>query len=136
MSEKNKGGRPRKADLYGGHIRAAEDKVADRLPQLIDNLFALADGVTVQEEDENGGTRIYSRPPCRASNEYLINRIMGKPTETQEISGPDGEPIGTTVILLPPKELHADDTAIPGRDRKSTRLNSSHYSRSRMPSSA
>ena len=30
----------------------------------------------------------------------------------------------------------AEDKAAFGKDRKSTRLNSSHYSRSRMPSSA
>jgi hypothetical protein len=116
MIQKNKGGRPRKTDLYGGHIRAAEDQVADRLPHLMDNLFRLADGVTVQEEDREGNPRIYSRPPCRQSNEYLINRIMGKPVELQEISGPDGEALntGTTVILLPPKELHADDQASAG----------------------
>jgi hypothetical protein len=116
MIEQKKRGRPRKTDLYGGHIRAAEDQIADRLPALIDNLFRLADGVTVQEEDDNGKERIYSKPPDRASNEYLLNRIMGKPTEIQEVSGPDGEALstGTTVILLPPKELHADDQTSAG----------------------
>jgi hypothetical protein len=48
-------------------------------------MLRLADGVTVQEEDDKGKERIYSRPPDRATNEYLINRIMGKPTEVQRI---------------------------------------------------
>lgn len=92
-TDKKRRGRPRKDELYGGHIRAAEDQIANQLPRFIDNLMRLADGVTVQEEDANGQVRIYSRPPDRASNEYLVNRIMGKPTETREISGPDGEAI-------------------------------------------
>ena len=29
----------------------------------------------------------------RAANEYLINRILGRPTERQEVSGPDGDPV-------------------------------------------
>lgn len=93
MSTETKLGRPRKTELYKGHIRAAEDQIADRLPQLIDNLFRLADGHWVEETDKDGGRRVYSTSPDRASNEYLINRIMGKPTETREISGPDGEAI-------------------------------------------
>ena len=40
--------------------------------------------------------------------------------------------IGVTML----KEGQADERARHGRDRKSTRLNSSHISRSRMPSSA
>lgn len=77
-------GRPRKSEKYGGHILAAEDIIADRLPSLIENMFALADGVTVQEATPDGGVRVYTRPPCRQSNEYLLNRIMGKPTERLE----------------------------------------------------
>jgi hypothetical protein len=71
-------GRPRKADLYKGRIRAAEDIIADRLPDLIQNLLSLACGVWIEEEDEDGVKRVYQRPPCRQSNEYLINRVMGK----------------------------------------------------------
>jgi hypothetical protein len=42
------------------------------------NLDALADGVYV--EDEKGG-RVYQTPPDRAANIYLIDRILGRPTE-------------------------------------------------------
>jgi hypothetical protein len=85
-------GRPKKADKYGGHIAQAEDLIADRLPSLIDNLFSLADGIEVQEETPNG-PRIYSRPPDRQANEYLVNRIMGKPIDRRELTGKDGEPL-------------------------------------------
>jgi hypothetical protein len=86
-------GRPKKADKYKGKIERAEKQIADRLPDLIENLFTLAEGVTVQETDKDGNERIYTRPPDYKANEYLINRIMGKPTERQEISGIDGDPI-------------------------------------------
>lgn len=77
-------GRPRKADKYGGHILAAENLIADRLPDLLENLFRLAEGVEVQKADANGNPRVYSQPPDRQANEYLLNRIMGKPTERVE----------------------------------------------------
>ena len=92
LTAKRKVGRPRKEDLYGGHIRAAEDRIADRLPELIDNLFALAAGVWVEEVSPGGEKRVvYQRPPCRQSNEYLLNRIMGRPTEVIQTHGPDDE---------------------------------------------
>lgn len=78
-------GRKPKAEKYETAIAKAEKRIVDRLPQLIDNLFALADGVTVQETLPDGTTNVYTRPPCRRSNEYLINRIMGTPTERKEV---------------------------------------------------
>jgi hypothetical protein len=77
-------GRPKKTEKYGRHIVEAEDLIADRLPELVENLFVLAGGVRVQEENANGGVYTYTKPPDYKSNEYLINRIMGKPTERYE----------------------------------------------------
>jgi hypothetical protein len=88
-------------------IATAEGRIVDRLPQLIDNLFSLADGVTVQEETPQGGPRVYTRPPDRQANEYLINRIMGKPTERKEVSGPEGGPIQVDVSKMSDDELNA-----------------------------
>jgi hypothetical protein len=87
-------GRPKKADKYKGKIERAEKQIADRLPDLIDNLFELANGVLVAEVNPvTGETNVYRKPPDYKANEYLINRIMGKPTERLEASGPDGGPI-------------------------------------------
>ena len=84
-------GRKRKADKYARDINKAEGIIRDRLPDLIGNLMVLADGVKVEREDLDGNTFVYQTPPDRASNEYLINRIMGKPTEhieqDTEVSG-------------------------------------------------
>lgn len=93
-------GRRAKAEKFAAPIAAAEQRIADRLPQLIDNMFALADGVTVQTTDEEtGATDVYTRPPDRAANIYLIDRILGKPTQRTEVTGEDGEPLfaGTTL---------------------------------------
>lgn len=87
-------GRPRKEHKFAGPIAAAEQQIVDRLPDLIERMFELAEGITVQEVDKKtGGLKVYSRPPDREAARYLIDRILGKPTERQEISGPDGEPI-------------------------------------------
>jgi hypothetical protein len=92
-------GRPRKADQYAGQIASAERIIADRLPSLLVNMMTLADGVTVQEVTLDG-LRVYTRPPDRQANEYLINRILGKPTECREITGEDGEPLGVEIDRL------------------------------------
>ena len=83
----NPAGRPARQDKFGRPIARAEKRIADRLPWLIDKEFELAEGVSVQTEGEDGETHIYQRPPDRMAIEYLLNRIMGKPTERQEVSG-------------------------------------------------
>lgn len=65
-------------------IQAAEKRIADRLPHLIENLMVLADGVMVEKPVGDGETIVYKQPPDRAANEYLINRVMGKPTDKTE----------------------------------------------------
>lgn len=97
-------GRPRKENLYRGRIRSAEDIIADRLPDLIQNLLELSNGIWIEETDSHGKRKVYSRPPDRESNVYLINRIMGKvpdkgpdsdDLEQQPLEDADGNPITT-----------------------------------------
>jgi hypothetical protein len=84
-------GRKKKAQTFVSVIAAAERRIADRLPQLIDNMMVLADGVTIQEVDSDGGLNIYTRAPDRRANEYLINRILGTPTQRLDLdTDPDG----------------------------------------------
>lgn len=82
-------GRKAKAEKFKQPIAKAEKRIADRLPSLIDNMFALADGVWVEETTLEGARIVYQRPPDRQANEYLINRIMGKPTDRKEHTFPD-----------------------------------------------
>jgi hypothetical protein len=77
-------GRKPKDEKFKQPIAKAEKRIADRLPELVDNMLALSDGIWVEETTIDGKTRVYKRAPDRQANEYLINRIMGKPTERQE----------------------------------------------------
>lgn len=79
-------GRKRVRDVFEKPVREAEKKIADRLPRLLANLFVLADGVMVEEDipGEDGEPVRYRKPPDRAANEYLINRVMGKPVDKTE----------------------------------------------------
>lgn len=114
-------GRKSRAEKFARPIAAGEKRIADRLPELIDNMLMLANGgyERVEEQWAPAGSlyvgsgefqrRMYPYKPSdelvlvkrtvsvadrdRAANEYLINRIMGKPTERQEVSGVDGSPI-------------------------------------------
>ena len=83
-------GRPRKADKFAGAIAKAEKLIADRLPELVDLQFELAQGVWVEETTAMGLRKVYKRAPDRDAGQYLMNRILGKPIERQEIGGVDG----------------------------------------------
>lgn len=98
MAGKNGGARPGagrkpRAEKYETAIGKAEKRIVDRLPELIDNLFRLAGGVVVEQTDPDGETTVYQKPPDYKANEYLVNRILGKPTERQELTGEDGTPL-------------------------------------------
>lgn len=98
-------GRKLKADKHAGAIAKAEKRIADKLPELIDNLLRLAQGVELQEFDKLGQAIIrdgevvtYCEAPDRQANEYLINRIIGKPVDKREISGPEGGSIPVSIM--------------------------------------
>lgn len=70
-----------KRATYAFPIQQAEAKISERLPWLVDQLLILAEGVTVQKTDARGHKRVWSEPPDRAAIEYLMDRVMGKPTQ-------------------------------------------------------
>lgn len=78
-------GRKKKEVKFAGVIADAEKKIADRLPDVIFSMFELAAGVTVQETTKKGEEVIYTRAPDYRACAYLIDRILGKPTEPIEI---------------------------------------------------
>jgi hypothetical protein len=70
-------------------LRASLDKrIARSFGRCLRNMQILADGVTVQEAEDDGGSTIYTRPPDRAANEYILNRILGRPAGRQPIEEP------------------------------------------------
>lgn len=78
-------GRKAKVTTYRGPVAEAEHKIKDRLPWIVDRLFELAEGVQVEQQTPTGAPVVYQRRPDRAACEYLMDRIMGKPTQPVEI---------------------------------------------------
>lgn len=107
----NPSGRPRTAEKHERAIASAEKRIADRLPFLVDKAFELADGVYIEEKTPDGKL-IYQRPPDFKSIAYLIDRIMGKPTERKEITGDAGAPLFPDFERALQK-TYADDTDQP-----------------------
>lgn len=91
----NPAGRPARSQKFARPVAAAEKRISDALPTLIDKMLELANGVTVSETDQRGAEVIYTRPPDRQAAEYLLNRIMGKPTERSEV-----DQSGSTIIRV------------------------------------
>jgi len=79
-------GRKRKAQKFEGQIQKAENMIADRLPWLIDKAMELADGVAVEKYNSLGVPMVYQLPPDMGAIKYLVDRIMGKPTERKELT--------------------------------------------------
>jgi hypothetical protein len=82
-------GRKPTREKYASKIAAAEKKIADRLPGIVDSLLELAGGVTVQEIGLDGEARVYTQKPDFKAASYLMDRIMGKPVTAieAEVSG-------------------------------------------------
>ena len=70
----------------------AQDYLENRLLKNLNNLGQLADGIQVKE----GDAPVYSVPPDRQSNVYLLDRYLGKPTERVE----DNRPPATNNTLV------------------------------------
>jgi hypothetical protein len=103
-------GRKPKDEKFKQPIAKAEKKIADKLPWLIDQMMELATGVIVQEFDRDGAPRVYQRPPDYKAISYLVDRIMGKPTERKEITGEDGAALFPDFERALQKTYASDDT--------------------------
>lgn len=80
-------GRKRKAVKFETQIQRAEKKIADKLPTLIDKAFELAEGVLSEEFNiATMKVSVYQKPPDLGAIKYLVDRIMGKPTERRELT--------------------------------------------------
>lgn len=101
----NPSGRPRTRQKHAGAIAKAEKRIADRLPLLIDKALELADGVLVEDINPITGTAsVYKEKPDLGAIKYLVDRIMGKPVERQEVEG------NNDLII---RVVHDDDDSTP-----------------------
>lgn len=67
--------------IHASPIQAAEAKISEKLPWLVDKLLELAEGVEVEKRDRQGRVRVYSEIPDREAIKYLMDRVMGKPMQ-------------------------------------------------------
>ncbi|MDP9415968.1 MAG: hypothetical protein M3Q08_18155 [Pseudomonadota bacterium] len=139
-------GRPRKTDKFAGQIAAAEQRIADTLPSILEAQLLLAHGGFEEVEEEWQPARLVTigsgeleqpafpelppdqlvlvkrkhsiAAPDRAAGQYLIDRILGKPTSSVEVSDPDGGPLKVIIQyadaddhLAPPASGPAADQA-------------------------
>lgn len=92
LPKKNGGARPGagrkpKAEKFKLPIAKAEKRIADKLPMLVDKAFELAEGVLIEEYNlVTGKPQVYQKAPDLGAIKYLIDRIMGKPTERADVN--------------------------------------------------
>ena len=86
-------GRKKKTAKFETQIQKAESMIADRLPWLVEKAMELAEGVAVEKYNSAGVPMVYQLPPDMQAIKYLVDRIMGKPVDRKEVSGPDGGPV-------------------------------------------
>jgi len=79
-------GRPPKHVVYETPIRAAERKILDRLPWLVDKLLELVDGIHEEKTIGENATIVYKRAPDRQAAEYLLDRVMGKAVQPVDVT--------------------------------------------------
>lgn len=73
--------------------QAYKEKIANKVDRqigkkattLVETAMELAQGITVAEEDEEGGVKYYTKAPNLNAIIYLLDRLMGKPVAKQEI---------------------------------------------------
>lgn len=91
-------GRKRKSETHAGAVAAAEGRIRDRLPALVDTLFALAEGVRVERVTPDGAVDVFTTPPDLKAIVYLIDRVLGRPTKAVALSGDDKGPVVVKVL--------------------------------------
>lgn len=107
-------GRPRKADKYGGHIAAAEDLIADKLPWIVAKGLELIEGVWVEEPGPKGTRRVYKRPPCSRTMLAFLERIAGKAVQAVELNNGDDGPLKIQVVYADALDPADAPEAAPG----------------------
>jgi hypothetical protein len=82
--KRNGSGRKPNADKYIGPISRAEQRICENLDDLIDLAFVRARGYMAKDVGPDGEVEYYETPPDLKAIIYLVDRVMGKPTERHE----------------------------------------------------
>jgi hypothetical protein len=82
-----------------------EKRIEEKLPDLIERMLELAEGVTVKDEDRKGNPRIYQKPPDRQAAEYLIDIILKSAEKRPDSAMPKIKIIEVTTTEQPKKQV-------------------------------
>ena len=99
------GGRREGAGRKKGSKTLLAEKMREKLVERVNKEFTpiingqieKAKGIYYEKITSEGDIKIYKKEPDNKAAEYLLNQSIGRPKETMELSGKDGEPIA---ILL------------------------------------
>lgn len=64
--------------------KMVEKKIGKKSKWLVDKLFELAEGVFIIDKQDPHGIRYYQSLPDREAIKYLLDRLLGRPTERVE----------------------------------------------------
>jgi hypothetical protein len=68
-------------------VSELEKKIRLMADECVENLRTLANGV--KAEEQGNGDPTYVKPPDRAANEYIINRVLGRPATKKPVAEPE-----------------------------------------------
>lgn len=74
-------------------LSRAEERLARDVLRRIQAMERLAEGVWVEETLDGERRIVYRKPPDRLALQYLIDRAMGRPPQSYEVTGEGGGPI-------------------------------------------
>jgi len=81
-----------------------EREILGQLRQCLNNLMSLANGIKVAKERGDESPVVYDRPPDRAANEYILNRILGRPPSRKTIADPEPAQLKRIDLSKVPRE--------------------------------
>lgn len=108
--------------------------VSKNIREITQGQIELAKGVFYEKHDKQyGKMRVYKDKPDAAAAQYLFNQMIGKPTESYEVSGKGGKaivPILNNVFnVLPSNNGNPENREIIQQDKSDTGRNLSQQDR-------
>lgn len=96
----HKGGRPKGTNAILAEKMRAEltKRVNEEFTPIINAQIDEAKGLWYEEITKDGQKRIYQKEPNSKSAEYLLNQSIGRPQESIQLSGPEGQPINIRIV--------------------------------------
>lgn len=104
---KRKGAGAKRGSKHDSKRKLLASMITDAIARkCIDNLIMLANGnLKVERLDKSGSMKIFTTPPDKDCNMYLIDQKYGKPKQRTEIGAGDGESLSIQFYLPEKKPI-------------------------------